>query len=56
MNTSVKALVVSTTSSLIAAVAVTTAGIGPAWAWWTAWAILAVGTVAVVVADRRQST
>ncbi|MFF7871938.1 hypothetical protein ACFZCT_36630 [Streptomyces qaidamensis] len=56
MPTSLKALAVSTTSSLVAVVMVTvTAGpqivLSIMWAYWAA---LAVTTVALVVADRRQ--
>lgn len=41
MHTSVKALIVSTTASLVMVIVLTTAGVGPAWLWWTLWAALA---------------
>lgn len=54
--TSLKALAVSTTSSL-AAVVMATITAGPQatlWVMWACWAALAVITVALSVADRRQ--
>jgi hypothetical protein len=53
VRTSLKALIVSTLSSLVAAIAVTI-GVGTYWWLWAAWAVLAAGTVALVVDDRRQ--
>ncbi|WP_158101822.1 hypothetical protein [Streptomyces swartbergensis] len=53
MRTSVKALIVSTLSSLVAAIAITI-GVGTYWWLWAIWAALAAGTVALVVDGRRQ--
>ena len=55
MQTSVKALMVSTLSGLVAAIAITI-GIGMYWWVWAIWAVLASGTVALVVDDRQQDT
>jgi hypothetical protein len=51
----VKALIISTLSSLVAATAITI-GVGMYWWVWAIWAVLACGTVALVVDDRRQDT
>lgn len=55
VQTSVKALIISTLSSLVAATAITI-GVGMYWWVWAIWAVLACGTVALVVDDRRQDT
>lgn len=56
MHTSVKALIVSTTASLVMVIVLTTAGVGPAWLWWTLWAALAAGTAAIVAGERRRDS
>ncbi|MFI8351271.1 hypothetical protein [Streptomyces sp. NPDC085596] len=57
MRTSLKANIACTTASLAAAIALT-AGLNlGAWLWlvWGLWLLLAAGTVALVVNDRRNA-
>lgn len=56
MHTSVKALIVSTTASLVMVIVLTAADVGPAWLWWTLWAALAAGTAAIVAGERRRDS
>ncbi|XUM01211.1 hypothetical protein ACQ86F_31525 [Streptomyces venezuelae ATCC 10712] len=53
MGAATRALLVATTVSLIGVIAATLAT-GNHWWLWTAWAVLAAGTVVIVAADRRR--
>ncbi|WP_158677855.1 hypothetical protein [Streptomyces sp. SPB074] len=57
MTTPMKALTVSTTASLIAVAAVTASGASTPWlaGLWTAWALLAATTIALIAAERRHT-
>ncbi|MFJ4434619.1 hypothetical protein [Streptomyces sp. NPDC088923] len=57
MTTPLKALAISTTASLVAVAAVTISGASAPWlaGLWTAWALLAAITIALIVAERRRS-
>ncbi|MHC3427157.1 hypothetical protein [Streptomyces sp. DT18] len=55
MTTPLKALAVSTTASLIAVAAVAASGASTPWlaGLWTAWALLAATTIALIVNERK---
>lgn len=55
MTTPMKALATSTAASLIAVAAVTASGASTPWlaGLWTAWALLAATTIALIVNERK---